>query len=111
MCTWITDIIIDHVDPQQYGSINGTSTVHTLVELVHKRKSVVQAPEYFSSISAKHLTESNDEMCITWTSEFCHQMVDIFPVLMQTAGKDRECEIGAHHCLCRCPTGNNIWTN
>ena len=35
MCTWIMDISMDQIDPQQYGSIKGTSTVHALVELVH----------------------------------------------------------------------------
>ena len=44
MCTWITDITMDQVDPQQHGSIKGTSTVHALVKLVHKGKSAVEAP-------------------------------------------------------------------
>ena len=44
MCTWITDITMDQIDPQQYGSIKGTSTVHALVELVHKWKYAVETP-------------------------------------------------------------------
>ena len=42
MCTWIMVITNDQIDPQQYGSIKGTSTVHALVELVHKWKSAVE---------------------------------------------------------------------
>ena len=44
MCMWIMDNTMDQIDPQQYGSIKGTSTVHSLVELVHKWKSVVETP-------------------------------------------------------------------
>ncbi|KAI0218023.1 hypothetical protein LSAT2_030238 [Lamellibrachia satsuma] len=44
MCTWIMDITMDQIDPQQYGSIKGTSTVHALVELVHKWKYAVKTP-------------------------------------------------------------------
>ena len=44
MCTWIMDITMDQIDPQQYGSIKGTSTVHALVELVHKWKHAVETP-------------------------------------------------------------------
>ena len=44
MCTWIMDITTDQIDPQQYGSIKGTSTVHALVELVHKWKYAVETP-------------------------------------------------------------------
>ena len=35
---------MDLIDPQQYGSIKGTSTVHALVELVHEWKSAVETP-------------------------------------------------------------------
>ena len=38
ICDWITDITSDQVDPKQYGSIKGTSTVHALIELVHEWK-------------------------------------------------------------------------
>ena len=44
MCTWIMDITMDQIDPQQYGLIKGTSTIHALVELVHKWKSAVETP-------------------------------------------------------------------
>ena len=44
MCTWIMDTTMDQIDPQQYWSIKGTSTVHSLVELVHKWKSAVETP-------------------------------------------------------------------
>ena len=44
MCTWIMDITMDQIDPQQYESIKGTSTVHALVELVHKWKYAVETP-------------------------------------------------------------------
>ena len=40
------------------------------------------------------------QACIIRTSKFGHQMADIFLVPMQTAGKDRECEFGVHHCQC-----------
>ena len=44
MCTWIMDITMEQIDPQQYGSIKGTLTVHSLVELIDKWKSAVQTP-------------------------------------------------------------------
>ena len=35
---------MDQIDPQQYGSIKGTSTVHALAELVHRWKYAVETP-------------------------------------------------------------------
>jgi len=32
---WITAIAGDQVDPEQFGLVKGTSTVHALIELVH----------------------------------------------------------------------------
>ena len=34
-CQWVTDTISEVIDPHQYGSVKGSSTVHALVELVH----------------------------------------------------------------------------
>ena len=32
---WLWDIIFDKIDPKQFGSVKGSSTVHALVELLH----------------------------------------------------------------------------
>ena len=120
MCTWIMDITVDQTDPQQYGSIKGTSTVHALVELVHKWKLAVETPGTIVRILLVDFSKAFDRVdhhilmtkCASLgLPNFYHQMADILPVSTQTEGKDWECEIGVHHCQCRCPTRHNIWTN
>ena len=117
---WIMDITMDQIDPQQYGSIKGTSTVHALVELVHKWKYAVETPGTIVRILLVDFSKAFDRVdhhilmtkCASLgLPNFYHQMADILPVSTQTEGKDRECEIGVHHCQCRCPTRHNIWTN
>lgn len=44
ICSWIMDIGGELSDPQQYGSIKGSSTVHALVELVHKWQQALESP-------------------------------------------------------------------
>ncbi|KAK2176530.1 hypothetical protein NP493_657g00006 [Ridgeia piscesae] len=43
ICAWITAIAGDQVDPQQFGSVKGTSTVHALIELVHRWKAALDS--------------------------------------------------------------------
>ena len=42
ICAWITAIAVE-VDPQQFGSVKGTSTVHALIELVHMWKAALDS--------------------------------------------------------------------
>ena len=41
--SWITAIAGDQGDPQQFGSVKGTSTVHALIELVHRWKAALDS--------------------------------------------------------------------
>ena len=43
ICAWITAIAGEQVDPQQFWSVKGTSTVHALIELVHRWKAALNS--------------------------------------------------------------------
>ena len=43
-CQWVMDAITEDIDPHQYGSIKGSSTVHALVELVHHWQQALDTP-------------------------------------------------------------------
>ena len=41
---WVMDIITENIDPHQFGSAQNSSTVHTLVELIHMWQQAVDSP-------------------------------------------------------------------
>ena len=43
-CKWIMECISEDIDPHQYGSVKGSSTVHALVELVHLWQQALDEP-------------------------------------------------------------------
>ena len=44
VCGWIMELAGDQTDPQQYGAVSGSSTVHALVEMVHKWHHALDSP-------------------------------------------------------------------
>ena len=90
MCTWIMDITMNQIDPQQYESIKGTSTVHALVELVHKWKYAVETPGTIVRILlvdfSKAFDRGDHHILMTKCASLglpTHQMADILPVSTQ----------------------------
>lgn len=43
-CKWVKDFIANDIDPHQYGSVQNSSTVHALVELVHRWQQALDEP-------------------------------------------------------------------
>ena len=52
ICTLVMDVASNILDLQQYGSIKGSSTVHALVELVHKWHLALDTPSGGNTIRA-----------------------------------------------------------
>ena len=69
ICAWKTAIAGDQVYPQQYGSVKGTSAVHTLIGLVHRWKSALD----------------------------CNQMVNIILMPTQIGSENRLCKVEVHY--------------
>ena len=100
ICYWITDITRDQVDPKQYGSIKGTSTVHALIELVHEWKYALDTPETMIRILLVDFSKAFDivgnHTLLTKCTSLGLPNFTIFPVPTQTASKDLQREIGFH---------------
>ena len=81
------DTISEDIDPQQYGSIKGSSTVHALVELVHRWQEALDVPgtvlrvllldyckafdRVYHSILLRKLSASGVPECVTrWFTSF-----------------------------------------
>ena len=41
---WVMDLVADVLDPHQFGSLKGSSTVHALVELIHQWHTALDVP-------------------------------------------------------------------
>ena len=50
MCSWVTEEVSESIDPKQYGSVKDSSSVHTLVELIHLWQEALDNPGLQQSV-------------------------------------------------------------
>ena len=88
---------MDQNDPQQYGFIKGTPTVHALIELVHKWKSAVETPGTIIRILLVDFSKAFDrvDQHFFWTKCASLGVPNFFikwlTYFLQTTGIDRDC--------------------
>ena len=47
---WVWELVLDEVDPNQYGSVKGSSTTHALVDILHQCYTCTDASKQFARI-------------------------------------------------------------
>ena len=57
---WLMDIVKSRIDPRQYGTVKGSSTVHALVELMHQLFTCTDGAKYFARILLVDYTKAFD---------------------------------------------------
>ena len=107
ICAWITAIAVDQVDLQQYGSVKGTSTLHALVELLHRWKYAHNSNWTMIYLLLVDISKAFDRgqphNCQTY-----HQMTNIIIVPTQIASEDQHNKLKVHYYQRRRVGGNNV---